>query len=446
MNSSDVTERSLFSLSWPIFIDILLHFSTLLINTYMVSHVSTSYLAAMGVGNQVFDLFITIFNFISVGCSAVIAQYLGAGNKEKASQTIHISIAFNFLLGFFSASIILFFGYKILSIMNTPVHLLDYGYDYLHILGFCLMPEAVSIILAVCLRVYGKSKPAMWVTFIANVITIFGNIIVLYGFFGFPQYGLTGVAWSTAIGRIVAIILLFFFLFSTLKIQFIPTLLFRWSKCVLNKILYIGLPSAGENLIWILHYMVASAFIGLMGEIPLAAQTLYFQLSLFIMLFSISISIGNEIMVGYLVGAKRFENAYQRGLKSLRWGFFITIGIVFFFWLFRFPLLGIITKDQNIIKLLLPLFLLSVFLEPARTVNIIMVNSLRASGDAFFPFFTALIFMWSIAIPISYFLGLKMEMGLLGIWLGFLCDEWLRGLTNAWRWRSKNWQKKRLNI
>ncbi|MFP3019275.1 MAG: MATE family efflux transporter [Arsenophonus sp.] len=446
MNSSDVTERSLFSLSWPIFIDILLHFSTLLINTYMVSHVSTSYLAAMGVGNQVFDLFITIFNFISVGCSAVIAQYLGAGNKEKASQTIHISIAFNFLLGFFSASIILFFGYKILSIMNTPVHLLDYGYDYLHILGFCLMPEAVSIILAGCLRVYGKSKPAMWVTFIANVITIFGNIIVLYGFFGFPQYGLTGVAWSTAIGRIVAIILLFFFLFSTLKIQFIPTLLFRWSKCVLNKILYIGLPSAGENLIWILHYMVASAFIGLMGEIPLAAQTLYFQLSLFIMLFSISISIGNEIMVGYLVGAKRFENAYQRGLKSLRWGFFITIGIVFFFWLFRFPLLGIITKDQNIIKLLLPLFLLSVFLEPARTVNIIMVNSLRASGDAFFPFFTALIFMWSIAIPISYFLGLKMEMGLLGIWLGFLCDEWLRGLTNAWRWRSKNWQKKRLNI
>lgn len=149
--------------------------------------------------------------------------------KEKASQAIHISIAFNFLLGFLSAAIILLFGYKILGIMNTPAHLLDYGYAYLHILGLCLIPEAISIILAACLRVYGRSQPAMWVTFIANLITILGNMIVLYGF-GLPQYGLTGVAWSTAIGRIIAIILLFFLLFSGLRITFVPTLLFRWSK------------------------------------------------------------------------------------------------------------------------------------------------------------------------------------------------------------------------
>ena len=67
--------------------------------------------------------------------------------------------------------------------------------------------------------------------------------------------------------------------------------------------------------------MVAIAFIGLMGETALAAQTIYFQLSLFIMLFGITISIGNEILVGHLVGAKRFEDAYQRGMKSLKTGF-----------------------------------------------------------------------------------------------------------------------------
>ncbi|WP_258960099.1 MATE family efflux transporter, partial [Klebsiella pneumoniae] len=86
----------------------------------------------------------------------------------------------------------------------------------------------------------------------------------------------------------------------------------------------VGLPSAGENLVWMLHYMVAIAFIGLMGETALAAQTIYFQLSLFIMLFGITISIGNEILVGHLVGAKRFEDAYQRGMKSLKTGFFST--------------------------------------------------------------------------------------------------------------------------
>lgn len=159
----------------------------------MISYVSTTYLVAMGVGNQIFDLFITIFNFISVRCSVVIAQYLGAGKKEKASQVIHISIAFNCLLGFLSTTIILLFGYRILGIMNTPGHLLDYGYAYLHILGLCLIPEAISIILSVCLRVYGKSQPAMWVTFIANVITHYRQYDLLYVFFGLPQYGLTSV-------------------------------------------------------------------------------------------------------------------------------------------------------------------------------------------------------------------------------------------------------------
>lgn len=446
MHQSDVTERSLFSLSWPIFIDIFLHLATLLINTYMVSHVSTAYLAAMGVGNQVFDLFITIFTFISVGCSVVIAQYLGAGHRDKAGQAIHISIAFNFILGFASALVALFFGYKILSIMNMPSHLMDDGYAYLRVLGICLIPEAISIILAACLRVYGKSQPAMWVTLIANIITVFGNMIVLYGFFGLPQYGLEGVAWSTVVGRVVAVILLFCLLFYGLRIKFTPIMLVRWSSNMLGKILHIGLPSAGENLVWILHFMTASAFIGLMGETALAAQTLYFQLSLFIMLFGISISIGNEIMVGHLVGAKRFEDAFNRGVKSLKMGFFVTIGVVLCFWLLRDPILNNITDDHNIIELLLPLFLLSVFLEPGRTLNIVMVNALRASGDARFPLCTAIIFMWGVAIPLGYFLGIKMEMGLLGIWIGFFADEWLRGLTNAWRWRSRRWQSKRLDL
>ena len=446
MHQSAVTERSLYSLSWPIFIDIFLHLATLLINTYMVSHVSTAYLAAMGVGNQIFDLFITIFTFISVGCSVVIAQYIGAGRREKASQAIHISIAFNFILGLASASITLFFGYQILGIMNMPSHLMDDGYAYLSIIGICLIPEAISIILAACLRVYGKAQPAMWVTLIANIITITGNMIVLYGFFGLPQYGLEGVAWSTVVGRIVAVILLFYLLFYGLRIKFTPKLLVHWSRNMLGKILHIGLPSAGENLVWILHFMTASAFIGLMGETALAAQTLYFQLSLFIMLFGISISIGNEILVGHLVGAKRFEDAYNRGLKSLKMGFYVTIGVVIIFWLLRDPIINGITDDHAIIELLLPLFLLSVFLEPGRTLNIVMVNALRASGDARFPLCTAIFFMWGVAIPLGYFLGIKMEMGLLGIWLGFFADEWLRGLTNAWRWRSRRWQSKRLDL
>lgn len=441
-----VIDQSLFSLSWPIFIDIFLHLATLFINTYMISHVSMSMVAATTVGNQFFDIFIPIFNFIGIGCSIVVAQYLGAGNRDLARKAIHLSISFNLVLGILCYIFILIFGYNILILMNTPDSILKTSYDYFHILGICLIFEAVAIIMASCIRVYGRSKVVMYVSLIMNIITVIGNIIVLYGFFGFPQMGLVGVAWSTVIGRVVGITLLFCLLFYGLRIKLELSLFLHWNKTILRQIFKIGLPSAGENLSWSGQTLVMTAFVGLMGETALAAQAIFFQIAYFMMLFAIAVGVGNEIMVGHLVGAKRFDDAYKRTFNSLKLGMIVTAIVVITFFLIRKPLLFSFTDNLDVINIILPIFMLSIFLEPGRTQNIIMVNALRATGDAKFPLYTALICMWGLAIPIGYFLGITMKMGLMGIWIGFACDEWVRGLVNAWRWKSRKWEQKRLDI
>ncbi|SFE06135.1 hypothetical protein SAMN05428981_103295 [Bacillus sp. OV194] len=62
--------------------------------------------------------------------------------------------------------------------------------------------------------------------------------------------------------------------------------------------------------------------------------------------------------------------------------------------------------------------------------------------DAKFPALMGVISMWGISVPLAYFLGIAMEMGLLGIWIAFIVDEWLRGLLMLWRWRSRIWERK----
>lgn len=441
-----VIDQSLFSLSWPIFIDIFLHFSTLLINTYMIGHESISMVAATTIGNQFFDIFIPIFNFIGIGCSVVVAQHLGAKNYQQARHAIHLSIAFNLVLGLICYLFILLAGYHVLIVMNTPKTILDLSYDYFHILGICLFFEAIGLIIASCIRVYGYSKSVMYVSLIMNITTVVGNILVLYGYWGFPKLGLVGVAWSTVIGRVVNVLLLSIILFCHLKIKAELRLFIQWNKNVLKQILQIGLPSAGENLLWTGQVLVMTAFISLMGETALAAQALYLQLAYFMMLFAIAIGIGNEIIVGHLVGAKQFELAYKRTFSSLKLGMIVTVVVVLPFFFFRELIVILFTENRDVMRILLPIFILSIFLEPGRTQNIIMVNALRAAGDARFPFYMAIIFMWGVAIPIGYILGITFQMGLLGIWIAFACDEWLRGLANAWRWKSKKWQNNRLNI
>jgi len=89
-------------------------------------------------------------------------------------------------------------------------------------------------------------------------------------------------------------------------------------------------------------------------------------------------------------------------------------------------LMGFFTSDAIILATAGHLFMLSLILEPGRTFNIIVISSLRATGDARFPFRMALLSMWGIAIPIAYLCGIHWGWGLVGVWCGFVVDEWVR--------------------
>ena len=428
----------------PIFLDMFLHFITLIINTYMVTKVSVHLVGAMGAGNQVMDLFMTIFNFLSMGCSVVVAQALGAKQNELASSVIHASITSNTVFGIFSAIIIYVFGYNILNLLNVPSDLINDSFSYLHILGFALLFDGIGMVLAAVLRVYNLATAVMLTSVLMNIITIFGNAIALFGWFDLPNLGLQGVAISTFVGRLIGLFVLLYMLIRVAKVRIYLSGLLVVPFGILKKILSVGLPSAGENLLWMAQYMVAFGFIASMGEATLSVQTIYFQITLLILLCGASISVANEVIVGHLVGASEFNEAYTRTFKALWLGIFITLVVVLIAYALKYKIMDALNLDDGLRKIMLPLFTLSIVLEAGRTFNIVIVNALRASGDAKFPLITGLIFMWGLSLPLGYFLGIHLGWGIIGVWIGFCADEWLRGLANTWRWRSKKWQSKRL--
>ncbi len=428
----------------PIFLDMFLHFITLIINTYMVTKVSVHLVGAMGAGNQVMDLFMTIFNFLSMGCSVVVAQALGAKQNELASSVIHASITSNTIFGIASAIIIYLFGYNILNLLNVPNDLINDSFSYLHILGFALLFDGIGMVLAAVLRVYNLATAVMLTSVLMNIITIFGNAIALFGWFDLPNLGLQGVAISTFVGRLIGVFVLLYMLIRVAKVRIYLSKLLVVPFGILKKILSVGLPSAGENLLWMAQYMVAFGFIASMGEATLSVQTIYFQITLLILLCGASISVANEVIVGHLVGASEFNEAYTRTFKALWLGISITLIVVLIAYALKYKIMDALNLDENLRKIMLPLFTLSIVLEAGRTFNIVIVNALRASGDAKFPLITGLIFMWGLSLPLGYFLGIHLGWGIVGVWIGFCADEWLRGLANTWRWRSKKWQEKRL--
>ena len=85
--------------------------------------------------------------------------------------------------------------------------------------------------------------------------------------------------------------------------------------------------------------------------------------------------------------------------------------------------------------------LLSIFLETGRTCNLVIINSLRASGDAKFPVYMGLISMVCMSLPLGYVLVFQLHLGLAGVWIAIACDEWLRAIIMFFRWKSRAWEK-----
>ncbi|WP_267254468.1 MATE family efflux transporter [Campylobacter sputorum] len=435
---------SLSKLAFPIYFDMILKLATIIINTYMISLIDVNLVGAMGAGNQIFSLFVTVFSFLAVGCSVFVAQALGANLKLIALKATHISISFNALLGLICGILVFIFSKEILHLLNIPDILLVDATHYLKALSAVFFIDAIAILISAIIRVYGYTMHILVVSIIINLITIIGNAIVLFEPFGMPHLGLLGVGISTAFGRFIGIFMLCFVLFGIIGLKFYFAMLFKFKLSILQKILSVGMPSAGENLLWIGQYLVAFSFVASMGENSLSVQTIYFQISAFIFFGGSAISIANEVIVGRLVGSNELNLAYKKAFLALKVGIFSTaifLCIVLFVKEFIMNLYHLNDELKNIMR---PLFYLSLVLELGRTLNIVMVNSLRASGDAKFPFLMGIIFMWGVSLPVGYFLGIYMQMGILGVWIGFACDEWLRGLANTYRWKSKKWQNKRL--
>jgi Na+-driven multidrug efflux pump len=84
---------------------------------------------------------------------------------------------------------------------------------------------------------------------------------------------------------------------------------------------------------------------------------------------------------------------------------------------------------------------MAVVLEPGRVFNVIVISSLRATGDVGFPIKMAVLSMWFVWVPLAWLLGLRLHMGLPGIWIAMTLDEWTRGVLMYRRWKTRKWIK-----
>ncbi len=434
-------EPGLLRLAWPIFAEQSLHMLTGVVSTLMASRIGDNAVAALGSAGQIVVMFLLGFNVLAVGASIATTHHLGLGDRDGARRLARGAVSTNLWLGALLSLILALTAPTLLRWAQLQPQLMVYALPYLQWMGGTLFLESMNFALCAVLRAHGHTREVMFVILGQNAVNAGLSVVLIFGLGGLPALGVTGIVIAAATSRLLACVALWLLVNSHIGLRLRVRDLVSIHLADLRRLLSLGLPAVLENISWFASFMVITALTARMGERMLATQAYTMQIASIEMLACLSIGIGNEIIVGRLIGAGRFEEARTQCLANMRLGLIVTAGVACAFALVAPWALSMFTSDAQIVSLGRILITLGLLLEPGRSFNLIIINALRASGDSRFPLIAGLISQWGIMLLGAWLLGTVFGLGLIGVWIALIADEWLRGLFMLQRWRRGRWFK-----
>ena len=429
----------LLAIAWPLMAELVLGFGVGLLGLWLASRESDSASAAFALSNQVLGTFFLLFRIISMGVSVVITQNLGAADVAGAKAIARASLGASTWLGIGTALIVFLGAGPLLALLHAPAPVHDLGQPYLRMLAFALLLDAYNASMAAVMRAHLRTRDTMLNILSMHAVHLLLCLPLMRGWGPIPALGLPGFALAMAISRAFGIAI--HLLLWRWRLRLIPRARDWWVLRTqqLGPVLHIGLPGAAEAIAYRLAMLVSLTVVAGMGTAQLATHTYASQVMSIIVLFTVSIGFAGEILVGHLIGAGQLHRANRMVRNSLLWGLGVSFLIAISAAATAPWTLRLFTHDRNIIASATTLLWITVLLEPGRTCNIVIINALRATGDARFPVLAGAASMMLVMAGGSWLLGVHFGLGLVGVWIAYAADEWLRGLIMAARWFGRGW-------
>lgn len=432
----------LFTLAGPVFVEVLLSMLIGNIDVVMLSRYSSNAVGSVSNANQIINLFVLMFSIISSASGVIIAQYMGANRKEKISEIYSLAMFINVLISVVVGIVIMVFAKGMFHLIHTDKVFMDDAVLYIRYIGGFIFLQAVFNTFAIIFKSNGMMKVSMYVSLIVNLVNIIGNYTFLYGSLKFLNLGVQGVAISSVLSRAIAVVVMIAIFIQKVHGSISIKYLFPFPKKMFYKMLTIGIPSAGESISYNISQIFILMIINIIGRDAVNAKACAAVLCSFAYVFAQASAQGTQLIVGYLVGADKYDEAYKRVLKSLTPAIVVSVLIAVIIYLLSPLGIKLFDLNSSATKLVGTVIAVDIFLEVGRATNLVVIQSMRSAGDVVFPTVLGMISMWGISVGVGAILGLGAGLGLVGVWIAMAFDEWFRAVVVYIRWRKGNWRGK----
>ena len=242
---------NIFSLALPIILQQLLRISVDTVNSVLLGSIDQLQMTAVTQADQVFFIYYTVCNGFAVGCCVLIAQYWGRRDLEAIRTVLATALRTIALFGLCFTAVVMAAPQAVMRIYLKDPEVLALSASYLRKVALMYLPCALSVMIFAGCRGVEKVKVVLVTNLISYSVNIFLDYSLLYGRFGLPQLGVTGIAVGTVTARLLELLICGSYLFRLEKrLSFRFADLKRRDRQLGRDLFKVGAPIVAHEMIW----------------------------------------------------------------------------------------------------------------------------------------------------------------------------------------------------
>lgn len=420
------TNRDVFGLAWPLGLKTVMLFGVVVIDAVLVSSLGEEALAAMGLAGAIAGLLMGVLAAFSNAKQIRIAQAFGAAGPVALKTSFYCGLFINVVTTLAGLAVVVLFGDRIIDALAHTPWVAEQATAYLHVFLLVVLFEAVGQCLSSHFNGCGNTRISFYSYLIALPINVGLSIVLIYGLYGFPELGVVGAAYGSALStlaRVVYLVVLF------LRTDSGILAARGWSKGTFSASLRrhwtFSLPIAGTFISASTSAQICMLVYATMSVNDFAALTLILQWVQTAGVFGMAWAQAVGIAVAQLLGKRLDAPVLDEFLSRAFRGAFVAAGIVALTYAVicvAAPYLYGNLEAQTVAALLkfLPILLILPF---AKGSNVICGQTLRASGDTLYVMNIFVGSQWLFKVPMTVLFVVYLDLHVAWVFSLLLFEE-----------------------
>ena len=432
----------MFKLAIPIIIQNLLSAAVNSSDVIMLNYVGQSAISAVSLAANYSNILFMVYYGLGTGASLLCAQYFGKKNMQAIHAVEGIALRFSLAISALVALAAFTIPQRMLLLFTSDQELIAIGSSYIRIMGITYLCWGVTEIYLAILRSIGRVTISMALNMLAFGLNILLNAVFIFGLFGAPKLGVTGVAIATASSRLIQLIACVIVSLLSKDVKLNPAYMFIRSKTLLNDFIHLSLPALGNDLSWSVAFSMYSVILGHLGTEAVAANSLVTVVRNVGSVFCFAIASAGTILLGRVMGQGELEKSksYASGMLKMTVvagavGGVIVLAVTPF--VLRFASLN----DTAMHYLKYMLLINSYYIMGSAVNTALIAGVFRAGGDTKFGLICDTIDMWVYAVPLGFFAAFVVKLPVLWVYFLLCTDEFVKWPWVIHHYRKGEWAK-----